>query len=62
MCKTHTAQSSRSTKHASINQPIGTIPAGAMYNDGGRYLDKQAFAAAWLFKATGACAFVCPSP
>lgn len=31
----------------------GTIPATANYNDGGRYLDEQAFAAAWLHKATG---------
>ncbi|TFJ85003.1 hypothetical protein NSK_003427 [Nannochloropsis salina CCMP1776] len=31
----------------------GTIPAGNFYNDGGRYLDEHAFAAAWLHKATG---------
>lgn len=31
----------------------GRIPAGNMYNDGGQYWDEHAFAAAWLYKATG---------
>lgn len=31
----------------------GRIPAANFYDDGGRYLDEHAFAAAWLHKATG---------